>query len=64
MSQHEYQEEKKIDVKEQLNLHYWCEELNIKADELKDIVTKVGPMVMDVRMYIAKQLMKSWPVAY
>lgn len=53
-----------IDVKEQPNLYYWCDELNLKAEELKDIVKQVGPLVHDVRLHMAKRLLVSWPSMY
>jgi hypothetical protein len=54
----------KINIKEALDLHFWCDELNLKADELKDIVKQVGPVAHDVRLHIAKKLLISWPVTY
>lgn len=56
--------ELKINVKETFDLHYWCEELNLKKEELLDIVKQVGPMVHDVRLHLAKRLLINWPVAY
>ncbi len=56
--------EKKIDVKESWDINFWCEELNLRADELKEIVRTVGPQVHDVRLHIAKKLLLSWPKAY
>jgi hypothetical protein len=57
-------ESKTINVKETLEISYWCDELNLKAEELMDIITQVGPVVHDVRLYLAKKLLISWPVAY
>jgi hypothetical protein len=61
---HRIDEEKKINVKESWDINYWCDELNLKADELKDIVKEVGPGLHDVRLHIAKKHMIKWPVSY
>lgn len=55
---------KTINVKESVEISYWCEELNLKAEELVDIIKQVGPVVHDVRLFIAKRLIINWPVAY
>lgn len=57
-------QEAEIDVREAFDLHFWCEELNLKKEELVDIVKLVGPAVHDVRLHIAKKLLINWPVAY
>ena len=57
-------DEKKIDIKENGDINFWCEELNLRSDELKEIVRMVGPGVHDVRLHIAKKLLISWPVTY
>lgn len=56
--------ENKIDLREAWDVNYWCEELNLRAEELKEIVKVVGPKVHDVRVYIAKKLLIHWPLAY
>ncbi len=56
--------ENKIDVREAWDINFWCEELNLRAEELKEIVQMVGPQVHDVRLHIAKKLMLSWPKTY
>lgn len=56
--------DKLINVKESIDLNFWCDELNLKTDELMDIVKEVGPVVHDVRLFIAKRLLLSWPSAY
>ncbi len=56
--------EKKIDLRESWDINFWCEELNLRAEELKEIVQMVGPQVHDVRVHIAKKLMLSWSKAY
>jgi hypothetical protein len=57
-------DEKKIDLKETHDLHYWSEELNLKVEELTEIIKQVGPGVHDVRLHIAKKLLINWPLAY
>lgn len=57
-------DELKINIKEAFDVHFWCEELNLKSEELMDIVKQVGPLVHDVRLYLAKRLLINWPVAY
>lgn len=57
-------DEKKIDIKESWDINFWCEELNLRSEELKEIVNKVGPAVHDVRLHIAKKLLISWPATY
>ena len=56
--------EKNIDVKESWDVNFWCEELNLRAEELKEIVKVVGPKVHDVRVYLAKKLMLASPLTY
>jgi len=56
--------ELKINIKEALDIHFWCEELSLKKEELLEIISKVGPKVHDVRLHFAKRLLISWPVAY
>ena len=53
-----------IQMQELKNVHFWCEELNLKAEDLKDIVLDVGPVVQNVREYLAKKFMASWPAYY
>lgn len=53
-----------INVKEVWDLHFWCDELNLKAEELKDIIREVGPEVHSVRVHMAKNLLNKWPLAY
>lgn len=64
MSDQNLADVKVINVKEALDVSFWCDEFNLKADELLDIVKRVGPLVHDVRLYLAKRLLISWPVAY
>ncbi len=51
----------KINLEEEASLSFWCEELSLRAEELKEIVKKVGPKVQDVREYLAKKFLDSWP---
>ncbi len=56
--------EAKINIKEAFDVHFWCEELSLKKEELLEIISQVGPLVHDVRLHIAKRLLINWPVAY
>lgn len=64
LNKHPVTDEKKIDIRESWDVNYWCDELNLRADELRDIVGQVGPAVHDVRLHIAKKLLINWPLAY
>lgn len=44
-----------VHVKESWELNHWCEELNLRAEELKEIVKRVGPDIHDIREYLAKR---------
>lgn len=57
-------EKHKSEILESMDISYWCEELNLKADDLREIIRIVGPAVHDVRLYLAKRLLINWPVAY
>jgi hypothetical protein len=57
-------DDRKIDLRESWSINYWCEELNLRAEELKEIVKLVGPAVHDVRLYLAKKLLLNWPASY
>ncbi len=63
MNNHQTESEKKINVREAWDVNFWCEELNLRAEELKEIVKVVGPQVHDVRVHIAKKLMMLNPHA-
>ncbi|MES2526221.1 MAG: DUF3606 domain-containing protein [Bdellovibrionota bacterium] len=56
--------ETRIDVKESWDVNFWCEELNLRAEELKEIVKVVGPQIHDVRVHLAKKLMMHFPLSY
>lgn len=56
--------ESRINVKESWDINFWCDELNLKADELKEIIKQVGPEVHNVRLHLAKNMIVKWPLAY
>ena len=47
-----------IHLNESWDFNRWCEELNLRAEELKEIVKKVGPNIEDVRGFLVKRNMK------
>lgn len=57
-------EDRLINIKESWDVNYWCDELNLRADELSEIVKEVGPVPHDVRLYITKKLLLKWPLSY
>lgn len=64
MKNQEQDENRMINIKESRDLNYWCEELNLQARELLEIVKEVGPLPHDVRLYLAKKHLTQWPAAY
>lgn len=52
------------EILESMDISYWCEELNLKAEDLREIIRIVGPAVHDVRLYLAKRLLINWPITY
>lgn len=44
-----------VHLNESWELNHWCEELNLRAEELREIVKKVGPDINDIREYLAKR---------
>jgi len=44
---------KKININQDWEVRYWCKELGVTAEELVEAVKAVGPMVEDVRAYVA-----------
>ncbi|WP_286271647.1 DUF3606 domain-containing protein [Thalassotalea hakodatensis] len=44
---------KKINISQDWEVRYWTKELGITVDELVEAVKAVGPMVDDVRAYVA-----------
>lgn len=57
-------DKKRINLRENNDVNYWCDELHLKADDLRKIVHEVGPDVHDVRLYLAKKLLINWPASY
>lgn len=47
-----------IHLNESWEINRWCEELNLRADELIEIVKKVGPALVDIREYLARQSLR------
>ena len=47
-----------IHPKEGWDLNRWCEELNLRAEELKEIIKRVGPDLENIRDYLARRNMK------
>ncbi len=54
LSKRRPQDASRINVNEKWELQYWCKELRVTADELKQAVKKVGVMVKDVRRQLGK----------
>lgn len=44
----------RINVNESWELAYWCKELSVTAEKLREAVRAVGVMVVDVRRYLSK----------
>lgn len=45
----------RIDTREEWEMTHWCEELNLRDDELKSIIHEVGPSLMAIRDYLARR---------
>ena len=45
----------RIALGEQHEVQYWSKELGLSADELRDVVKRVGPMASDVRRALGKE---------
>ena len=43
----------RIDIRESWEVNHWCEELNLRADELREIVAKVGTSLEAIRDFLA-----------
>ena len=56
--------EKQINIRESWDINYWSEELNLRAEELVDIVKQVGPSIHEVRLHLAKRFLLNWPASY
>lgn len=48
----------RIDIREGWEINHWCDELNLRADELREIILKVGTSVEAVRDYLAHRNMQ------
>ena len=44
----------RVSVNEPWEVRYWCEELGVTPEQLKQAVRRVGPMVEDVRLELGK----------
>ena len=44
-----------IDINEERELRYWCDQFQCKPDELRVAVDAVGTSVQDVRIYLGKE---------
>ena len=44
-----------INISDKKELEYWCEKYNIVPDEIKRIITEVGPLVKEVEKRIRKK---------
>lgn len=53
-----------MNLKEAQDVNFWSDELNLKAEELREIVRHVGPQVHDVKLHLAKNLLSNWPAIY
>lgn len=47
-------DDSRINIMQTLEVTYWTETLGVTADQLKDAVKAVGPMVKDVKQYLKK----------
>lgn len=47
-----------IHLNESWEINHWCEELNLRADELIEIVKKVGPSLENIRDYLGRQSLR------
>jgi uncharacterized protein DUF3606 len=48
------QDRSRINVNEPWELDYWCNELGVSPERLKEAVSRVGVMVADIRRYLGK----------
>lgn len=44
----------RININQDWEVTYWCQELGCTKQELKDAVNAVGPMVKDVKAFLDK----------
>ncbi|HTU61039.1 MAG TPA: DUF3606 domain-containing protein [Polyangiales bacterium] len=45
----------RIALSEPYEVTYWTKELGVSADELREVVTRVGPMAADVRRALGRK---------
>lgn len=41
-----------IDIKKSWDLNHWCQELNLRSDELIRIIRRVGPSLSEIKRFI------------
>ena len=44
-----------VHLNESWEINHWCEELNLRVEELREIIKKVGPDIHDIRAYLVKR---------
>ncbi|PLC51854.1 DUF3606 domain-containing protein [Pollutimonas subterranea] len=44
----------RIDINQERELRYWCDQFQCKPDELRVAVDSVGTSVQDVKIYLGK----------
>ena len=49
-----------ITMHEGFDLRYWCSELGISAEQLREITSRVGDKVEDVRKALANSSHNAW----
>ncbi|MHA3775006.1 DUF3606 domain-containing protein [Verrucomicrobiota bacterium sgz303538] len=54
-------DELQIDVNSPGDLSYWADKLNLTEEQLRGVIEKVGPRVLDVEMVIGKYTPTSNP---
>jgi hypothetical protein len=45
------------------DIQFWSEELNLRTEELQNIIDEVGPSIHEVRVHLAKKSMANWPAS-
>lgn len=54
-------DELQIDIHSPGDLSYWADKLNLTEEQLRGVIEKVGPRVLDVEMVIGKYTPTSNP---
>ena len=49
-----------INMREGFDLRYWCSELGVSAEQLREITSRVGDRVDDVRKALASSSHNAW----